>query len=261
MKELIHFTHGNGFPSRCYSQLFKALESHYDYCYVEKIGHNPNFPVTENWDYLVDEVIDSVKRQADRPVIAVGHSLGGVLSLLAAVKEPSLFKAVIMIDAPLLGRMKSNMVRLAKILGFIDYVTPANRSRGRLQHWSNKEQLMNYLKTRPLFKTFTHACLQDYIDFGLKKVGDDYHLVFDNHIEYLIFRTIPHDLHRYSGQLKVPAALIYGSQSSVVDRFDVRYMKQHYHMHCFKMKGTHMLPMEVPERVAEQVVSALNAIL
>lgn len=92
VKDLIHFAHGNGLPSPCYRQLLSALESRYDCCYIDKIGHNAKFPVTENWHFLVDEVLNSVRQQATQPVIAVGHSLGGVLSLLAAIEEPLYLK-------------------------------------------------------------------------------------------------------------------------------------------------------------------------
>lgn len=261
MRELIHFAHGNGFPSPCYMQLLKQLRTRYDYCYIDRIGHNPEFPVTENWHLLVEEILYSVKSQATQPVIAVGHSLGGVLSLLAAIEEPSLFKAVIMIDSPLLGRFKSNVVRLAKAVGIIDRVTPAFRTRGRREHWQNKDQLVEYLKTRDLFKTFAPECLQDYIDYGLSKTDDGYILRFDRHIEYLIFRTIPHTLHEYEGKLTLPGALIYGDRSTVVDRFDVRYMKKHHKIWSVKMNGTHMLPMESPIQVANQIFTMLDAIL
>lgn len=262
MKPLLHFAHGNGFPAQCYTQLLNALGEDFKCFYIDKIGHNPQFPVTENWPYLVDEVIDSIKKQCgDEPVIAVGHSLGGVLSLLAAIKQPQLFKAVIMLDSPLLGRLKSSMVKLAKTLGFIDRITPAHRTRGRRQRWKDKGQLLRYLRNRPLFKTFSEACLEDYMAYGLINGKDGYHLRFDSHIEYLIYRTIPDHLHQYAGQLTVPAALIYGGQSDVVDRFDVRYMKQHYGVECIKIKGTHMFPMEDPDTVAKYIKHTLNTIL
>lgn len=261
MRELIHFAHGNGFPSLCYSQLLNRLQRQYDYCYIDKIGHNPQFPVTENWHFLVDEVLESIKQQATQPVIAIGHSLGGVLSLLAAIEQPSLFKAVIMLDSPLLGRFKSSMVRLAKALGIIDRVTPAFRTRGRRMHWQNRDELIAYLKGRELFKTFTDACLQDYIDYGLKKTKNGYELRFDRHTEYLIYRTIPHQLHEYEGRLTVPAVLIYGNKSTVVDRLDIRYMKKHYNIPSVKIEGSHMLPMEHPEEVANHIFRVLDAIL
>ena len=144
MKELIHFAHGNGFPALCYKQMLDVLATRFDCCFIDKIGHDPLYPVGDNWHNLVLELIASVRRQADRPVIAVGHSLGGVLSLLAAIEEPDLFKMVILLDSPLIGSVKSNIVRLAKGLGFIDRITPAYRSKGRRVHWSSHEQLLDY---------------------------------------------------------------------------------------------------------------------
>lgn len=261
MRELIHFAHGNGFPSPCYKQLLDCLAQRYDYCHIDRIGHDPLYPVEENWQKLVEQVLMSIKTQANQPVIAVGHSLGGVLSLLAAIEEPELFKAVIMLDSPLIGPVKSNMVRLAKALGVIDRITPAFRTKGRREYWQDKQQLIDYLKTRALFKTFTDACLDDYINYGLEKKTDGYYLRFDRHIEYQIYRTIPHTIPKLSGKLTIPTALIYGDKSTVVDKMDRRYMRSHFGIKTFKIKGTHLLPMEHPKAVAEQVFSAIDAIV
>lgn len=260
MRELIHFAHGNGFPSLCYKQLLNSLEVQFDYCYIDKIGHDPLYPVGENWHNLVAELLLSVKKQADRPVIAVGHSLGGVLSLLAAIEEPALFKAVIMLDSPLIGPFKSSMVRLAKTLGIIDRITPAFRTRGRREHWQNKEQLLSYLRTRDLFKTFTDECLNDYITYGLEQKNDGYYLRFDRHVEYQIYRTIPHIIPKFEGQLSVPAALIYGDKSNVIDRMDIRYMKNYFNVKSFKTKGTHLFPMEYPQVVAKQIIHVIDTL-
>ena len=253
MRELIHFAHGNGFPALCYKQMLDCLEKEYDYCYIDKIGHDPLYPVNENWHNLILEVVASVKKQADRPVIAVGHSLGGILSLLAAIEHPELFKAVIMLDSPLIGTFKSSMVRLAKALGIIDRVTPAYRTLGRRMYWKDRNQLMSYLKTRDLFKSFSDECLNDYISYGLECKDDGYYLRFDRHIEYLIYRTIPHVIPDYEGKLIVPTALIYGDKSTVVGKMDVRYMKKYFNITSYKMKGTHLLPMEHPQTTAKQI--------
>jgi pimeloyl-ACP methyl ester carboxylesterase len=257
MKELIHFAHGNGFPALCYKQMLDCLHKDYDYCYIDRIGHDPAFPVSENWHNLVLEVIASIQRQADRPVIALGHSLGGALSLLAAIEQPELFKAVIMLDSPLLGPFKSSMVRLAKAFGFIDHVTPAFRTQGRREYWKNREQVHSYLKSRSLFKTFTKEALEDYINYGLEQKEDGYYLRFDRQIEYQIYRTIPHIIPKYEGKLLIPAALIYGDKSNVVGKMDVRYMKKNFNIACFKTSGTHLFPMEHPQVVAKQIVEML----
>lgn len=261
MKELIHFAHGNGFPGLCYRQFLQNLSSKFDYCTIDMVGHNPALPVTEHWENLVLELIYSIEAQADRPVIAVGHSLGGVLSLLAAIERPDLIKAVVLLDSPLLGRFKSSMVRLAKALGVIDRITPALRTRGRREHWKNRALLEKYLQNRDLFKTFTPECLQDYIDYGLEKTEQGYYLRFNRHIEYQIYRTIPHRLHQYVGRLKVPAALLYGSKSSVVDRLDLRHMKKNFGIQGVLTEGTHMFPMEYPEASALKVIDVIETLL
>lgn len=258
MKDLIHFAHGNGFPALCYKQMLDQLSLEFDYCYIDKIGHNPAFPVGENWHYLVLELIDSISRQADRPVIALGHSLGGVLSLLASIERPELFKSVIMLDSPIIGPFKSSVVKLAKGLGVIDRVTPAHRTKGRRQYWQNKEQLLAYLKTRDLFKTFSEACLEDYIAYGLELKDDGYYLRFDRHIEYQIYRTIPHDLPQHEGKLQVPTFLLYGDKSTVVDRLDVRYMSNYFNVPCTKVKGSHLFPMEHPKLIANRIIETIR---
>ncbi|MCC5792973.1 MAG: alpha/beta hydrolase [Legionellaceae bacterium] len=257
-RQLIHFAHGNGFPAPCYRQMLNQLALEHDLCWIEKIGHDPRFPVTDNWHTLVDELIDNIQRQAALPLIAMGHSLGGILSLVAAIERPDLIKAVIMIDAPLIGRFKSSMVKLAKALGIIDRVTPAYRTKGRRTHWQHRAQVLQYLEERPLFQTFSQACREDYVDHGLIQTQEGYALAFERHIEYHIYRTLPHTLPRYKGLLRVPAVLIYGQKSSVVDRLDRHYMKKHYAIESIALPGTHMLPMEIPERVAHTALAWLR---
>lgn len=261
MRELIHFVHGNGFPSQCYRQLLTRLESQYECCYLDRVGHTSLFPVTDNWHYLVKEVIFSIQAQASKPVIGLGHSLGGVLSLLAAIERPDLFKMVVLLDSPMFGRMKSLMLRIFKTFGVIDRVTPASQTRKRRQHWVSREQALTYLHRRALFKSFDQACLQDYIDFGMAKDETGYFLRFDPQIEYQIYRTIPHLSYALEGQLKVPAALIYGDQSHLIRNADLRYMKRKYDIEGFEIHGSHMFPMEHPALSAAKVMDVIDVML
>jgi len=261
MKELIHFAHGNGFPSPCYQQMFNHLSSRFNYCYIDKIGHNPDYPVGDNWNCLVSEVLESIKMQTRKPVIAVGHSLGGILSLLASIQQPELFKAVILLDSPLIGPFKSTMVKLAKRIGFIDRVTPASRTRARKAHWKTRDEVVSYLRSRDLFKQFAAECLKDYIDYGLVHNAEGYHLRFNRDIEYQIYRTIPHVIPQYEGTLAHPCALIYGDRSWVVDKMDVGYMQDKFKINCYKTIGGHLFPREHPKAAAMQIIAAMDAII
>lgn len=261
MRDIVHFAHGNGFPSGCYRQLLNVLQTQYDCFMVDRLGHNSQYPVTDNWPHLVREIICSIEEKKIAPVIGIGHSLGGVLTLLAALQKPALFKAVVMVDAPLLNRFKSTCINMAKKMRFIDLITPAHRSRSRRQHWDTREELVAYLKSRPLFQTFDERCLQDYVEYGFEYKACGYRLRFNPDIEYQIFRTLPHQLHLYEGQLQTPTALIYGDKSTIITANDVRYMQKKYHIKAYSMPGTHMLPMEHPQELGERIFSVLAAII
>ena len=213
MKEIIHFAHGNGFPSPCYQQMLKILARKFDYLYIDRLGHNEDFPVTDNWENLVDEVIDSIESQTQEKVIGLGHSLGGVLTLLAAIAKPQLFKMVIMLDSPLLNRIRSTLLFLSKKFGIVDILTPAFRTKNRREYWNTREDAISYLQHKALFRYFTQECLNDYIDYGMEHNENGYALRFDPEIEYKIYRTIPHSLYTYENQLKLPAAVIFGTKS------------------------------------------------
>ncbi len=257
-KPVLHFAHGNGFPSPCYRQMLKPLEAFFDCCYIDKIGHADAFPVEDNWTALVDELCASVRAQSKVPVFAVGHSLGGVLSVLAALKAPELFHAVVLLDAPLLSQTRSRALKWFKATGLIDKITPAGRTRARRSHWEDKEEMRRYFRRRELFKRFDAACLEDYIEYGMKHDETGYCLRFNPAIEYQIYRTIPHELQQTPKTLTVPTTLIYGDQSDVVHMLDRRYMSKKYGIQMLKTKGTHMFPFEYPMVTANTILAVLQ---
>lgn len=217
-KDTILFAHANGFPANCYQQLLTGLSENFHVNSIDKLAHSDQFPVTENWTDLVDELIHHVEKTASRPVIALGHSLGGALSLLAAYRKPALFKHVVMLDMPIISPLKARALKWIKKAGLVDTVTPAKNTQHRRATWPSKSEARSYFRTRHLFKDFTEACLEDYLNYGLEKKDDAYHLIFDRHIEYAIYRTYPHVLPKI--RPKVPTALIYGKQSNVVTAHD-----------------------------------------
>lgn len=260
MKQGLYFVHGNGFPARCYQQMFKSLEHSFEPFYIDKIGHATEFPITDNWPFLVHELIQNLEMQTSEQVVILGHSLGGILSFLAAIQRPELFKAVIMLDSPLLSRFKSHLIYLAKMSGLIDKLTPASRSLQRRDVWRSREEARQYLKRRALFRYFSPACLEDYLEYGMIKTDAGYELIFKKETEYELFCTVPHVLPEFQNRLNVPTALIYGTQSHMLSRSDVRYMKKNYKVNTYKIQGGHMFPLQRPESTAgliESVVSEL----
>lgn len=259
MKERIHFVHGNGFPSPCYQKLFSYLQPQYDIVYLDRVGHNINYPVTNNWPYLVDEVIQSIKQQSDSPVVGVGHSLGGVLTLMAAIKAPELFNKILLLDAPAFGYLKSYGIKIFKQLNLIDFVTPAYRSKNRCYRWQDRKVLEKYLKNRSLFQRFSNDCLDDYINSAWVRKDDGYyHLIFDREIEYQIYRTVPDNLFKLAKPLTITAILLYGIDSDMIGKYEIKVLKRKFGFKTVPIAGGHMFPFEQPKASAKKIITALQ---
>jgi hypothetical protein len=73
LKNIIHFSHANGFPASTYRTIFAELADDYDVRFIERIGHDTRFPVTQDWPHLVEQLLDDISRSYEQPVWLVGH--------------------------------------------------------------------------------------------------------------------------------------------------------------------------------------------
>lgn len=251
---IIHFSHGNSFPASCYQEFFSCLGSDYKISYIDTLGHNPNYPVSDNWDFLVDELINAIETNESKPLFGVGHSFGGVLTFLAASRRPDLFKAVILLETPLFGRLKSMLIKLIKQIGLIDSVTPARRTKNRKRHWKSAAEAFDYLRKKEVFKHFTQTSLENYIKYGMEPTEEGLQLKFNVDIESQIYQTVPHHLARYKKQFRTPLALIYGNRSDMIRRYDLRSMQRNFKGIVIRqVEGGHLFPFENPVAAAESV--------
>jgi pimeloyl-ACP methyl ester carboxylesterase len=140
---VLHFSHANGFPAPCYEAMLAPWRERFRVGAIEAIGTDPRYPPTEGWPHLVEQLIDVLERDyGGEPVYGVGHSLGAYLNFLAAVRRPELFRAIVLLDAPVIGAFKGRALGAAKRLGMVDRVTPAGMTRDRRSVWTTREEAM-----------------------------------------------------------------------------------------------------------------------
>lgn len=249
MSQPVFFAHANGFPSATYSKLFCALAPEFSVAHLEQHAHDPRFPVDDNWLNLVDELLHHLREQPG-PVWGVGHSLGGVLHLHAALRCPELYRGVVMLDSPVLGLADQLFIRAAKRLGFIDRITPAGRTLGRREAFDDLPSARAYFAGKTLFSRFDPDCLSAYLQHGLREDGGQWRLRFDPATEISIYRSIPHTSPVPSRQLKVPLAMVRGKHSRVImphHGYLARRMREGEYL---TMPGGHMFPLELPNETA-----------
>ncbi|UVE19278.1 alpha/beta hydrolase [Pseudomonas sp. LS44] len=257
MSQPVFFAHANGFPSATYGKLFAELAPAYRVQHLEQHGHDPRFPVGENWEELVGELLHHLESLGE-PVWGVGHSLGGILHYRAALQRPELYRGLVLLDSPILGLPHRLAIRTAKRFGFIDRVTPAGRTQGRRELFNDPAEARAYFAEKSLFRHFDPECLDAYVEHGLQACQDGLRLRFDPATELSIYRNVPHTNPGAPQQLQVPMAVVRGEQSRVVRKRDAQLVRRVPQGEYLTLPGGHMFPFERPQDTAELVKQLLS---
>jgi len=250
---ILVFAHANGFPAGSYRRFLDPLSRDYRIAAPEKLAHHADYPPAPNWSALADELLDFIAARTPEPVIGVGHSMGGVFTFLAALRQPRRFRAFVMLDPPAPFGPSAWFVAMAKRLGFVDRLTPAGRTAGRRAHWPDREQALAYFRSRDLFRNFDPRCLEDYVEAGTERTAEGLQLVYDPDREVAIYRNVPHDLMTQPAPVRVPGAIVVGSASNVTRRSDARRMARRHDLLVSEVDGGHMFPLEHPGAAAAHV--------
>ncbi len=219
---LIVFSHANSFPAGTYQVLFRNLRSRgFLVKSLERFGHEPDYPVTNNWPHLVRQLHDFAAAEVDKagePAFLVGHSLGGFLSVMCAASHPRLARGVLLLDSPLVGGWMSHALRAAKRTPLVGALSPGSVSRKRRNRWPSREAALEHFRRKKAFAGWDPQMLADYVAHGTRDEGGERVLSFDRDIETTIYNTLPDHLERLLRQhpLRCPAAFIGGLQSQEI---------------------------------------------
>ena len=250
---IIQFSHANGFPSKTYTKLFDNLRE-YKISAINNLGENTKVSHI-NWYSLSDEILESVDKIGE-PVIGIGHSLGGVLTLLAAAKKPELFHSVILLDPPLFSLQKRFLINIFRYLNIEDWVTPAGKSKYRRDHFQSKLQAKSFFQANKLFKKFHPDVLNDYVTHGLINGINDVELTISVEKELAIFRKIPTSLPK--GVFKVKCILVHAAKNPIIWKSDLRWINKNFiDLKVIPFPGSHLFPLENPESTALMIKRCL----
>ena len=253
----VQFSHGNGFPAGSYRAFLLALSSRLPALSVravERIGHDPQFPITDKWPHLVRELIADLNLGGDRewPVVLMGHSLGGYLSLMAAYQPGVHAAAVVLLDAPIIPSWKANLFALAKKTGLDERFSPAAATKRRRNAWPNRDDALAHFSEKRAFAAFDPEALGDYVDAGVMQNDEGASLAFEREREYRIYRTLPHHLHRLT-RLRAPCPIgfIGGAHSMELKLTGTSETRRVVGEHFRMIEGGHLFPMERPQAAAD----------
>jgi pimeloyl-ACP methyl ester carboxylesterase len=265
MNAHIIFSHGNSFPASTYRVMLDNLRQRgFEVDAIEMYGHDPKYPVSNNWPHLVEQLADFARdKQADqKPAFLVGHSLGGLLSLMCAARHPELARGVVLIDSPVLGGWRATTVGLAKRTPLIGALSPGRISQKRRHQWPDAHSALESFQQKKTFARWEPQVLRDYIEHGTHDADGQRVLSFDRNVETAIYNSLPHKLDSLLKRkpLKCPAAFIGGTHSVEMRQAGAELTHKVVKGRIMMLDGSHLFPMEKPLATAAAIEASLRNI-
>ncbi len=261
---LIVFSHANSFPAATYGVLFKSLKSRgFTVKAVDKFGHQPDYPVTNNWRHLVQQLHDFARREVDKagePAWLVGHSLGGFLSLMCAARHPELARGVLLVDSPLLGGWRATTWGVIKQTQLVGSFSPGAVSRKRRNRWPSAADALAHFQHKKAFAQWDPQVLADYVHHGMHAENGEHVLSFDRDVETAIYNTLPDNLDRLVRRhpLQCQVSFIGGTRSAEMKQVSMTMTNKLVHGRVMMLEGSHLFPMEKPLATAAAIEASLR---
>jgi pimeloyl-ACP methyl ester carboxylesterase len=261
---LLIFSHANGYPAGTYRRLFDIWRAAgWRVAAVEKYGHDPRYPVSSNWPHLRDQLLAFIDEQAPAgtPLVLVGHSMGGFLSLMAASRRRKQVEAVVVLDSPVIGGWRAHSLQVLKATRLLQRMSPGRISEKRRHQWPDLESVRTHYQSKHVFSRWDPGVLEDYLHAGIEPDHGTggVRLAFDRAVETRVYDTLPHQLGRLLRRhpLACPAGFIGGTQSQEIRMVGLAATRALVRERLRWLEGSHLFPMEHPEATAHEVLALL----
>lgn len=258
------FLHANGYPPDCYKPLLARLAEHY---HVTAMVQRPLWPDSkpdnmEDWLPLTDDFLRFLHAHQTGPIACVGHSMGGIALLRAALREPERFKAIVLLEPVLFPPYFIafwKVMRKSKISQrFHPLIAGARRRR---RQFDDLERLYNGYRRKSVFRYMDDEPLRTFVEgIVCSRDAGGYQLCYSPEWEIRIYQTgIWRDMDIWRGlpKLKVPMLIVRGAETDTFRERTgklVQRKQPQVRVEALK-KSTHLVPLERPNEVSNLIQS------
>jgi pimeloyl-ACP methyl ester carboxylesterase len=253
----LHFLHANGYPPDCYKPLFELLriEYHLFGMMLRPLWDDSKIEDINDWHPLSVDLLRFLTTGGLGPPIGVGHSIGGIVTLRAALRDPGKFRALILLDPVLFVPSSLVMWNLIRVLGLGNKLHPkVAGALKRRRTFDNLDMVFRGYRSRDVFKYMSDESLRAYIEGITKPKADGgFELAYSPEWESHIYLTGLHDfdLWRELAKLKIPTLIIRGAETDTFLENAAKLVeKKNPKIQIETLgKSTHILPLEYPQEV------------
>ncbi|MBI3738313.1 MAG: alpha/beta hydrolase [Chloroflexi bacterium] len=265
----LHFLHANGYPPACYRPFLENLTTQYHVfgMLLRPLWPKSNPEEIENWTPFTNDLLQFFDERKFGPVIGMGHSIGAIVTLRAALREPERFRALVLMDPVLFPRYFMLEWNLMRMLGLGYRLHPLiNGAVKRRREFDNLDKVFEGYRRRDIFRFFSDENLRTFIK-GITKPKPDggYELAYSPEWEARVYYTgIWRDWDLWDGlkRLDLPTLIIRGAETDTFwasTASSVQRLNRRIRIVALE-KSTHLLPLERPQEVFEIAQSFLKEI-
>jgi pimeloyl-ACP methyl ester carboxylesterase len=266
----LHFLHANGYPPNCYTPLLERFATKHQTfgMLLRPLWTDSKPEEIKDWNPFGEDLIQLLDERKLDSVIGVGHSIGAIVTLRAALKEPNRFHALVLFDPVLFPRYymaEWNLTRLAGLGGRVHPLIKGTLKRRR--DFDDLEKVFEGYRRRDVFRFFSDENLRALIQGMTKpKANGGFELAYSPEWEARIYYTgIWHDWDLWQNihRLEVPTLILRGAETNTFWESTARIVKKkNPKIKIVSLeKSTHLLPLEKPNEVFEITESFLKDVL
>jgi pimeloyl-ACP methyl ester carboxylesterase len=263
--QTLHFLHANGYPPACYKSLLELLQTQYHVfgMLLRPLWEESQPEEINSWHVFSDDLLRFLGGYHTEPVIGVGHSIGAIVTLRAALRDPGKFRALVLIDPVLFVPSFIVKWQFARTLGLADRLHPLIAgTKKRRRTFDHLETVYRGYRNRRIFRYISDENLRIFIE-GMTQPGNDgsYGLAYSPEWEAQVYRTGMQDFDIWRGlpELEVPTLFIRGAETDTFLGNAARFIKRKQPKARVETleKSTHLLPLERPKEVFDIMQSFL----
>ena len=258
--QVLHFAHANAYPPGCYRQFIAGLTDHYRVLAIEQ---RPLWPHSRpealtSWELLADDLIRFFEQEGLENVIGVGHSLGAVATMYAAVKRPSLFRQLILIEPVFLP---PEMLKMAAANPDAAYKLPLVRvAQRRRDRWPSRQVAFDRFRSKTVFSRFSDDALWDYVNHAIhENAAGEFVLTYPREWEARVYAHPPLHVWEHLRQISQPTLAIRAAESDTImpAAWELWQASQPAATFVEIPETGHMLTMERPSLIAQTIINYL----
>lgn len=176
----VHLLHGTGFSAMTLAAMASQLPDSWSLWLTDVPGHGGSTQPSKrmpHWQKMADTIADAIYNQANvkenGPLIGVGHSMGGVLTLLAAVKYPDLFSKIILLDPVLFQTEMIIAQQLMRVTGTWKHRAMVKSVSNRTAIWPSLDAMNENIASKPFYKPWHKQVIKDYCQYSTVSNADN----------------------------------------------------------------------------------------